>query len=519
MSEVQQRTDDESVELGTVLQLAPHEPRTKVNAEDGGPSDGKGYISLDEVYEQAGTESIAILAANCAEFSKNRRLSPAGMSVLRLDGCESFMPGFDRLNGIKGGESFVDALKKGFLVVIKVIKTTIIKILDWCVSKIRIMLGFEKTEKEIAIVAEQTNNAQGAVSRLLTKISEGVGFKFDFNEFYDSLPPNVTSGEIFNIVHARGRNAAAQVEKLATLKPVIASATEELMKAGQVARNARAKYKRAVDELREAAKGDVSEADIIKFRNALESEVAGSLDPSAMTKATSQLLTEIYNIDLKGTGLDSTIKGQMQEFRQQVAESQPLVLDPALAKRIMELKGSIHKVMAASAMTKYDPEEMKALKDLINVADAELLETISTKTGKTGLLEMGYTEYSNIISTYVQHADLLSSILTTTKKTMASLAKWTNNVDKLTTAYVADDIRKIISVQNEIFGEDAKEFVTDKGNLNTVVDYDGLFIARHPKFSAAVTVWRAEGAKLYKKYNGLFREVNKLLASIGVRTI
>lgn len=518
--ENKQRTDDESVELGSVLQLSPHTPTTREDTVEQ-PADGKGFISLDEVYENAGTEAIALLARNCAEYSKNNRLSPEGLSVLRISGTESLMPGYDRFNAMKGGESFVDSLKKGFIIVIKAIKALIIKVIDFIVTKIRTVLGFEKTEKELAIVAEQTKNAQGAVSRLLTKLAEGVDFKFDFNEFYGDLPDQVTSGEIFNIVKGKNRSSIEQIEQLNESRQLLAEANQVLMKSGAVARHATARYKEAVAELRAAAEKDgFNKSHIIKFRNDLESEVAGTLDVSEMTATTEKLLTTIYNLDLKGTGLDSTIKGQMTKLREEVGQSQPLVLDREITKRIMGLKASMTKIMEKSSSVKYDATEVQRLKDLIAVSDAELLEVISTKTGDTGLIQMGYTEYSNIISTYIQHCDLLSTVIVNIKKTIASLVNWTNKVDKLMTAYVAGDIAKIISVQGEVYeGKDAEFYHKESGKLNTVVDYDGLFIARHPKFAALVSVWRQHGASLYKKYNGAFREVNKLLAMIGVRTI
>lgn len=518
--EKKQRTDDKSVELGSVLQLAPHTPSTREQAVEK-PEDGKGFISLDEVYENGGLEAFSILGNNCKQLMDYKRLSASGMTVLKLDGCENFMPGYDRQNAIMGGEGFVDSLKKGFVIVIKAIKAMIIKILDWVVGKVRVMLGFEKTEKELAIVAEKTEEAQGSLSRILTKITEGVDFKWDFKAFYADLPDNVTSGELFNIVYARNRNTKEQIEKLSQSKALIAEANRVLMSAGQTARRARSIYKEAVANLRIAFEGgNFSQADVIKFRNTLESEVASSLNPTEMNKITERLLNEIYNLDLKGTGIDSTIKGQMEKLRQEVAQTKPFVINPEMVNNIMNLKKNLVNVMAGQAATRYDPEEMKLLKDLISVKDAELLEVMSTKTAETGYLQMGYTQYSAIISEFVQRADLLSSILAQVKKTLASLVKWTNDVDKVMLAYVAGDVSKIIAAQAEVMGDKAKDLYHEGTNKpNTIVDYDKLFIARHPKFSAAVTVWRAEGANFYKKYAGAFREVNKLLASIGVRTI
>lgn len=518
--EKKQRTDDESVELGSVLQLAPHTPSTREAAVEK-PEDGKGFISLDEVYENGGLEAFSILGANCKQLLDNKRLSVSGMTVLKISGCESFMPGFDRQNAIMGGESFVDSLKKGFLVVIKAVKAIVIKVLDWVVTKVRVMLGFEKTEKELAIIAEKTNEAQGSLSRILTKITEGVDFKWDFNAFYADLPNNVTSGELFNIVYARNRNTKEQIEKLAQSKSLLTEANRVLMSAGQTARRARSLYNQAVADLRIAFDGgNLSQADVIKFRNTLESEVASSLNPTEMTKVTEKLLEEIYNLDLKGTGIDSTVKGQMDKLRQEVAQTKPFVINPDMVNNIMNLKKNLVNVMNGQAATRYDPEEMKLLKDLISVKDAELLEIMSTKTAETGFLQMGYTQYAAIISEFVQRADLLSSILAQVKKTMASLVKWTNDVDKVMLAYVAGDISKIVAAQTEVMGDKAKDLYHEGTNKpNTIVDYDKLFIARHPKFAAAVTVWRSEGANFYKKYAGAFREINKLLASIGVRTI
>lgn len=527
--EKKQRTDDESVELGSVLQLAPHTPTTKEDSVEK-PADGKGFISLDEVYETRGFEALETLARNCHELDKNRRLSVSGFTVLKLDGCENFMPGFDRQNALQGSESFIDKLKAGFLVIIKGIKEIIIKVIDYIVTKIRVLLGFEKTERELAIVAEKTNDAKGSVAQVLRRITEKSGFDWEHTSFYEGLPANITSGEMFNIVHGKNRTLMEQVQKLADSKGLLGEASLVLASAGQSARRARSLYKEAVADLRAVADaGEIGPSDIARFRQRLEEEIVTTLDPKAMSATIDKLMSEIYNLDVKSIGGGDSVAKVINEYRKSIGESKAFVATPELTASIMKVKADIVNGMIKGTLGKYDPEEIKLLKDMISVEDAKVLENMS-KIPNSGHLAMGYTEYANIIAQYVQHADLLSNILTQIKKTLARLTKWTNDVDRVLVGYVANDLKAVIEAQEEVLGsEKAEELLIKQSDedkakgkarqLKTVVDYDKLFISKHPYFAALMTVVRAEGGKLYKKYNGAFREVNKALSAIGVRTI
>ena len=520
--EKKQRTDDESVELGTNTQLAPHADRTKEDTVEK-PADGKGFISLDEVYETRGFETFDTLATNCKQYHDNKRLSTSGFTVLKIDGCEGFLPGFDRQNGILGGEGFVQALKDGFVRFIKELKRIIIVVLDWVVGRVRVLLGFEKTERELELINQNTQLAKKGIFAILKNISAGTEFGPSPEDLYKLLPNNIMQGEMFNIIHAKNREMQEQIQKLADSNGRLKDAAEALMTAGQVSRKARNAYRIAIEDLKNAADaGKVTDAHIAKFNNVLEEEVITTLNPTNMNRVVDKLLQEIYNLDVGSLGGDKTLSAKIAGFRKEIEKSSPLVLDPELSAKIMENKEVLVRAMRAQSLANFDPRDIKDLQDLLSGKDAEIINAITAAStqANTSVLNLKYSDYANQIAQYVQHADLLSSIIASVKKTLASLVKWSNNVDRVLTAYVAKDIATIISVQREVMGVDkAKTLETDLGTLGTVVNYDALFLADAPYFQGVKNVWRAEGAKFYKKYAGAFREVNKHLAAIGVKTI
>lgn len=522
--EKKQRTDDESVKLGTSTQLAPHGERTREGTVDE-PEDGKGFISLDEVYETKGFETFETLAYNCQQLDKNKRLSSSGFTVLKLDGCEGFLPGFDRQNAIMGGESFMEALKNGFVAFIKGLKKIIVAVLDWVVGRIRVLLGFEKTERELELVRKNVDLAQELIFEVVSRISSGSDFKLEAANLYEGLPKNITQGEMFNIVYARNRTAMEQVQKLSESNPILKEAATVLMSAGQVARTARATYRQALDNLRIAAdSGRVGEADIAKFNNALEEEIITTLNPTRMNNVVNKLLDEVYNIDIKGLGAGWEISKKVAHFRKEIGQSTPLVLDDTKVKAIMDNKEALVRALRSQSLGNFNPGDIKDLQDLISGKDAEVLDKLNAVSGAPKVLNLKYSTYANQISQFIQHADLLSSIVAQTKKNLASLVKWTNDIDRVMAAYIAGDIKKIISVQAEVMDpKKADELIHDKGksteSLLTVIDYDKMFMAANPKFAGAVKMWRAEGAGFYKKYGALFAKANKALAAIGVRTI
>lgn len=519
--EKKQRTDDESVELGTVLQLTPHSPTSKVDTVE--RDKDTDYVSLDEVYTVTGQEAIALLGAECREYLNSKRLSPSAFSVLRISGMENLMPGYDRMNAVKGGESFLDTLKKGFFVVIKAVKRFVIAVIDWVVLRCRTLLGFEKTEKELAIISETSTTAKTLLVGIINDIAKGEKLNLDVAELIDMLPDNVTTGEMFNVISDKNKSLEDQIDTLSKLNQRLEQASKQIVSAAANARRSRGIYTNAAKKLREAFKNrdSFSAADILEFRTVIDNEIVTALDPSGIATELKKLVDEVYGVDLGTLGLDGQFKDNLNKQREILNATAPAIVTPEVAKRIISRKANLTQALNKASLANYSPEDMKVIKDLISLDDAELLGAIVQAFPEMGEITASYTAYSSAISSYVNAMEILVNVVGNIRRSIASVVNWSNKVDKVISGYLANDVQLMLQAQREYLSPDlAKKLETEDGNDSLLnFDYDKLFLARHPRFAQFTAAHRQIGADFARKHAQLIRNVNTHLAKIGARTI
>lgn len=523
MSEVKQVTDDETVELGSVLQLSPHTPTNKTDTITRG-EDGKEYISLDEVYEVTGGESFQILAQNCREFLKNKRLNKTGFNALMISGVEGLVPGYDRLNAIKGGESFIESLKKGFLTIIKAVKKFVIMVIDWAVLRLRSILGFEKTEKELAIQADLSEDIKTELLNILGDIGNGEKVKLDTAELYQHLPGNLSAVDAFTIIQNKNKSIQDQVETLSTIQKQLDDAENLIYSAGSNARRSANRYNQASAKLKKAFadKETFTEADIIEYRHALDKEIMEELDPEPMIKMVGDLVEKVWGVDLGELGLDKAFKETLKKNQDKLKSVSAVKIPDELYERYHQMSRNMSKALLKATKVRFDQTELNNLKDLINIKDAELVQAIEAFRPGTGTLVPTYAAYSQVVSNYVTVLEHLINIVGQVRQSVAGVVNWSNKVDKMMIAYLSKDVATILETQSQVLSDAQAARITYKdaeGNaldstLN--IDYDKLFIAKHPNFSIAMLAYRSKTGELRKKFRGPIENLNKMLGKIGV---
>lgn len=520
-----QKTDSESVELGSVLQLHPHKPTTKVNTVD--REDGKEYISLDDVYEVTGQEAIQLLAANCREYNKNKRLAPSGFHVLRLAGTESLIPGYDRYNAVKGGESWLEALKKGFIVIIKNAKRFIIAVIDWAVMRLRSLLAFEKTERELAIQAEIISLIKPKLGSLIAEIAEGEKVSFDVKEMYAAMPGNMTAVDAFSIIRGGiNKGITAQMKNFQSVAKDLDDATKLMIASGMDAKNSRSRYQMAVRKLRQAFRDthSFSEADVTEFRHAVDKELISSLDPVPMREALDKIIKRVYDIDLGNIGLDGAFKDNLRKQREELNKVVPVKVSEEEYEEYKTIAANLSKIVLKQSSSRFDANQLAELKDALEVKDAELIDQIQTMFPEHGVLSTSYTAYAAHISEYVSTMEYLVNVCGNVRRSIASVINWGNKVDRLMFSYITKDISTILAAEDELLSkktaEGLKSTSEKTGKVDSIMNVDatGEFISRHPIYGRFILGYRHETGKLRAKYK-MIDEVNKLLKSIGARTI
>lgn len=519
----EKKTDSDSVELGTVLQLHPHKPQTKINTVD--REDGKEYISLDDVYEVTGQESLQILAANCREYMKNKRLSAAGFHVLHM-GAEGMVPTFDRYNAIKGGEGWLDTLKRGFVIVIKAAKRFIIAVLDWAVLRLRTLLGFEKTEKELAIVASISDEVKSKLAKILSEIADGENITLNDKELYNALPGNLTTIDAFTIIRGGiNKGITAQMKNFQVVAKDLDDASKLMIRAAMNAKNSRGRYQLAVRNLRQAFRDQhsFSEADVTEFRHVIDKELVESLNPTPLREALDDIITRAYGIDLGNIGLDAGFKDALRSQREELSKTVPVKVGVEEYEEYKSIASNLAKIILKQSSDRFDANQLLTLKEVLEVKDAELIEEIQNAFPEHGVLTTSYTAYAAHISEYVSTMEYLVNVCGNVRRSIASIINWGNKVDKLMYSYITRDVSMILKAEDELLDAKTVDKLAAKKDGERVdsimnVDYDHAFISKHPVFGTAIAAYRIETGKLRAKFK-MIDEVNKLLKSIGVRTI
>lgn len=489
MTQVKQVTDKESVELGTTLQLAPHSPTDKVSTVDRKDikENPKGeFISLDEVYETTGQEAFQSLAANCREYVDNRRLHGSAFSVFGLSGFESAMPGFDRLNAIMGGEGFVDSLKKGFIALIKGAKRFILAVIDWVIMRVKAMLGFTRSARELEIIAQHSSEAKRLLAEVMQDLAKEKNINFDVTELYAALPQDVESKVAFRIVKDNNKSLLDQVKTLSTAAAEIITVQNQVNRVSQLARTAKSRYEQAVGKLKAAHRdGGVDSEVIAEFKVALEKEILQTLDLSGLRTSFTKLVDKIYTIKLNDAGLDKAFKDEIRKYREQISAMEMVKVSSSDYEAYREASKTLPRKLVEMSEAQYDANVISYLKDIVDIKDAELISAITDNDMNASPLLSIYTAYTGSVSEYVATLEHMLNILNSIRGSIANIVGWANGIDRLMTGYIANDIKMIKEAESAYLSKEAaKEMAINNSKGEQVgskvnLDYERLFMAKH----------------------------------------
>lgn len=515
-------SEDKNVELGTVLELT--EAGTKnVIVPVAKDEEGTEYVSLDELYETTGQESIAILGENCKAWGEAQRLSPSGFKVLKMAGFENMFPGYDKMNFIKGSESWLDTLKKGFIYIVKAVKKFIIAVVDWVVLKVKTIAGFGKTTKELEIVAEISDDVKIELNRLLKTVAGSENIDFDSVEFYSALPGSLSTRDAFTIIQSKNKNAIEQLESIVSAEKELSNAEEIIYKTANLARESKSRYSAAVSKLKKSLNSnDLSNADILDFRHAIDKEIIETLDYAIIKETISSIMDKIYGIDLGRIGIDSAFKDSLKKQREELSKVSPVVVSEEQYDKYRKFSKQYRKIILKASTDRFDQESLKYIKDVVNVQDGELIDKINQLFPTAGVLTTSYTNYCAVISQYTMMLEALVTIVGNVKKTMASVINWANKVDKLVVGYIVNDLNTIAQIENEILPKeevDRLSIFDENGNrTGSIMDvnYDNLYVSKHSVMGPLVLTYRAAVKTKVNAAAPIIKKINGELKGMGI---
>lgn len=485
-------SDDDITEIGSVLKLAPHARSSQFeNVQKS--SEGETLISLDELYEKTGQESINTIVDGFKQLTKNK-LSRAHGLALNIKGAESWLPTPDRLNAIRGGEGFFSTLKDGIVTIVKAIIKFVSGIYNWIVERLRRLFGLDKTMKEVEFLNESSVELNSKTANLVNAL--GGSNVYSPEEFCNTLDTGAIPEQQLMVVRNRLLSQEETFKRIADSMPAFKEAIDMIGKFSDAADKASTRYHRASDDLRRKFKnGTTSDGDLREFSYMMTNEIVNGLNHENLYNVIELLYKGFYDIEITGLGIDTSINDARAKIKNAL-ETVKLKLDPKgvsdLAAARRKLTEMLNKV-GANGKTKFDirlkPETMKKFSEIPNQSDAEMFRDIAAHLGgkvpSAELLPEQYVQLTTSIRDYVSTVELLLGVIKDIERTYMSITQWYSRLSTAMAVYVTGDAKKIAELKAAMLSPEEQERLKASGNDISNVDMEESFDKRYPG-------WRAE---------------------------
>lgn len=501
MAETTDLLSDEDIdEIGSVIKLAPHSRSSQFETVTKS-SDGETLVSLDELYEKTGQESINRVVEGFKMAKERNKLARAHAEALNIQGAESWTKFPDQLNMIRGYEGFFSSLKDGIVNFVKAIIRFIKGVFNWITERFKRLFGFEKTMKETQFLNENTANINSAVANLVQTL--GGQKEYSPEEFFKTLEPGKESEIQLSIIKSRLDNNAAAFKRIANSLPAFNEALSEIKRMGQAADKANKAYRKAIDELKRKFKNkDVSVGDINTFANVLEHETLNTLDQTQLYSVMALLTKEFYGIEIKDLGLDRALADAREQLKNST-ETVRLKSSPELA----ESAAQTARTLAASMNTKnlnglndYDipvsANTLSKFSDMIGIKDAEFIKELSDYTASrftpgVDVLPQTYATFCTRIRDYSVNVEMLLTTVQNVSKTYINICQWYSRLSLLMANYVTGDGKKIMEANKEhLSPEEYAKTVNEKGFTTFPIGMEVSFDERYPGWNTKEDVSR-----------------------------
>lgn len=508
------------VKLSSVIQLSPHGESEKITVL-AKTDEGEDLISLDDLYETTGQEALKVVHRSSKEFFKKNRLHRESFSALKIAGTENFLPVYDKHNSRLGGESFLSRLKEGFVAIIKAIRKWLSAIIDWALTKLKSLFGFNKTEKEIAAAEQHMEKLKPLLRNFMIRAFGGTpeAVSFNLEEFMATLPKGVTGKEAMTIIKNRAQSTGDIVNAMNKASADIDKAYALLIEGSQKSRNVKNNYVRITNNFRNIVKSHkVTEADVINFTSELDKLVMENLDPTKFADMAKKLVEQIYDVEIKDLGVQTTFKAISETLKNNLEQTKQAISEDHV-QIYQELQKSYIKRINENEYHRITGFDYSNLKDAVDDKFAEVLDSVVSMYPEHSGLIGSYMEFSNAITNFNESVNLISDVLQRCAITTASISKWITSLQTLGMAYVTQDAEKIILAHQEATPGYENEFFSKNsdGSLNLprlLPDDTKVLKAYYPGFDLKQEA--VDTVRILRELPQVKTPINNLLKELGL---
>lgn len=508
MAQTELLSQDDVDEIGAVLQLSPH-ARTSEFEVVHASSENEPLVSLDELYEKTGQESVNKVVAGFRMAVDRQRLSREHGKALNIVGAESWLAIPDKLNFIRGGEGFFESLKNGLVSFVKAIIRFISGICNWIVERIRRLFGFEKTVEEVKYLNEHTDKINKAMAGMVDEL--GGGREYDPVEFYKTLPNGRTDVEQLTLIKNRLDSGKAAVERISASVPAFNEVLVIVSKMATASERASDKYRKGMEVLRRKFKAkEVTIADIVRFNQLIQEEIFITLDYTELAGVLSILNEGFYGIKIDDLGVEGAMAKAREKLKSQVEVVQEK-LTPDLLEAVKDARNKIAAAMSAPTSKGVSRDNMKfteksfsKFSDIIKLSDAEFIQEMGNNLPfqEAKDLPAVYATFTARVREYTELVDLSFKTVQEVSKTYQNIVSWYSKISALVAAYLTRDIKRIMDAHEKYLTKEERANVETKGKPDYLFDLEKDFDNNHP------------GLNLPEEFSRLMvtiQEVDKLL--------
>ena len=476
-------------EIGAVIQLSPH-ARTSEFELVTKSSEDETLVSLDELYEKTGQESINTIVNGFKLMIEKGRLSREHAEAFNIKGAENWLPIPDKLNVIRGGEGFFDSLKNGLVNFIKAIIRFIKGICNWVMERLRRLFGFEKTIQETIYLNEKTDTINKAMAGMVSEL--GGGKEYDPIEFLNTLPQGRTDIEQLTLIKNRLDSAESSIKRIELSIPAFFEALSIINKIGDANNKSTKTYRREMDDLRRKFKAkDVTVADIIRFSQCISEEIFITLDYTELAGVMKILTEAFYGIEIKDLGVEGTMSKAREELKSKV-EMVNAHLNPAALEYVKEARRKIAAAMSAPTKNGISLDNMKLTEksfakfsNMIELSDSEFIQELSNN--------LSFDEAKNLPAVYAafgakirEYTEIVNGSLKTIHEVgniYQNISNWYTKISALVAAYITRDVKRIMEAHQKWLTEKERSEVEHNGKPAYLFELEADFDKKYPGFN------------------------------------
>lgn len=400
-------------------------------------------IDLTEIIDYDKQRKVKTMVSGIESFLVTGKLDniTAMYAGVRTAGMD---PTGGSYNSRFGGESFIgtimDSLEKGITAIIRFIK----KILMWCVNAVKQLFGYEKSDRQAAVIKEAMPKLKEEIIGYLTMLGFPVKL-INLDNYLGSMAGNKRRSDTITFLVSKFKSEEDYINSLKELPPIIITAMREIGRSAKEAKRRKQRLSKTLDRVAKHANylSGPSDPDIEQLKSETIN-VIQALNYSAIIPSLEKLHTAILGTDLKreddfakmsinmAEGVSACLKQAKVNASSEFVAKVEQILSVSYAKELEAVDNEFKDIRSVAA----------DLNDVAQLDDLEKIKLVCTGAG-TQLPMTFFSEMTNAVNAYTNFAKVSLDVLRLANNSYNDLSKWYSDSVKFMCAMLVSDVETV----------------------------------------------------------------------------